>query len=385
MKREITILRVYGFVMFMGVGAFFPYIFLYMRGLGFSNAQIGVLGALGPMVMMLVQPIWGWICDSTERPERVSFWLALGVAGSLGLLLIGRSFISIFIYLSLFNVFYSSLIPTYDSIVIRTLENQSPLQVSYGQVRWLGSLGYALTAFSVGRIIEGTKMSVILWIYLAVAVLSALLATRLPKVSVYTGIIRDKVKIWPLFKNREFLIFLIAGALVIGSNAINYTFFPFLFTELGGGEGLLGLAMLISAFAEIPFFFFSAKFHKRFKLSYLLIAAFVVTGLRWYLYSAAKSPLQLLVLQLLHGITYGLLYSTSVIYVSKLAPERLRVSAQNLFWAATFGFGNVIANLVGGWVYEYYPVQILFKLASIAAVVGTIVFFVGIVLPDRRV
>lgn len=381
MQKDTRALGVYVFVLFMGVGAFFPYVFLYFKGLGFSNAQIGLLGALGPMVMMLVQPFWGWVSDYTGKPEKVSLVLALGVSLSLTLLLSGRSFFLVFIYLGLFNLFYSSLIPIFDCIAISTLKES---KTSYGQIRWLGSLGFALTALAVGRVIELTDISISLWVYVFIALLLAGCALKLPRVA-FVKPTSEKLKIWVLFKNREFLIFLVASALVIGSNAINYTFFPFLFKELGGGEGLLGLAMSVTAFAEIPFFFYSAKFHQRFSLAKLLLIAFAVTGLRWFLNSVATTPLQLIGCQLLHSVTFGLLYSTAVVYVAKLSPDNLRASGQNLFWAATYGFGSVVANLLGGWVYEHYSVQSLFGLASLMAIGGTLVFFFGNLFRDRRI
>ncbi len=378
MKRDINILRIYGFVLFMGVGTFFPFIFLYIRELGFSNVQIGFFAAIGPAVMMLIQPFWGWVSDLTGRPERVLIYLSLGIAGSVALLAVGRSFMSIVIYMILFNLFYSSQTPTYDSIVFRTIAKSD---VSYGQIRWLGSLGFALTTYGVGKVIEITHISVALWNYVVIALLLAFLSIRLPS-AVKENIIRkntqERVKIWPLLKNREFVIFLLASAFVVGSNAINNTFFPFLFKELGGGESLLGLAMMIAAIAEIPFFFFSAKLIWRYRIPNLLLIAFGVTILRWFLNSIAISPYQLLAYQLLHSLTFGLFYSSAVVYVDRLTPSRLRTSGQSLFWATTFGFGNVVANLVGGWIYQYYSVQTLYVVASVAAALGTLILAVGI-------
>lgn len=379
MKRDVLLLRIYAFVFFMGVGTFFPYVYLYMRDLGFSNSQVGILAALGPAVMMVVQPFWGWITDLTGRPDRISMILALGVAGTVTLLLTGQTFPMVVLYMILFNIFYSSIIPIFDSITLNTLEKNS--KVSYGQVRYLGSISFALTAFIVGWIVEQTHISIALWNFVGIALIVALIAIRLPaKRKVGSS---QNLKIWPLFKSKELLVFLVAGSLVIGSHAINYTFLPFLMTEIGGSEGVLGMAMMISAFSEIPFFFFSSYLIRKYRLRSLLLIAFAATGLRWYLYSIAVTPNQLLLLQLLHSITFGLMYSSAVIYVGQLTPKHLQASGQNLFWAVTYGFGNVIANLVGGWVSEYYSVQATFKVAAVAAVIGTLIMLFGLPFVQR--
>lgn len=385
MRRDIGILRAYGFVLFMGVGTFFPFVYLYLQKLGFSNIQLGVLGALGPAVMMIVQPFWGWLSDLTGRPGRLSMFLSLGVGASVMLLLTARTFPLVVLYMILFNVFYSSITPIYDSVVIDSIQGT---KVGYGQVRWWGSLGYALTVLAVGYLIEHTTLAVALRNYIYLSLLLAFLALVLPRpkshqksakeTKVQT---REKLQLWPLFKNRELMIFLLAGGFVIGSYAINYTFLSFLLKDLGGSEGLIGLANMIAAFAEIPFFFFSAKLLERYKVQNMLLLAFGVTALRWFLNSIATSPYQILVFQLLHSLTFGLMYSSAVVYVAKLVPERLRATGQNLFWATTYGFGNVVGNLLGGWVYQHNTAESIFAMAGGAALIGTLIMFGGIVLP----
>lgn len=380
--RDVWKLRSYYFVLFAGVGSFLPFIYLHMADLGFSNAQIGILGAIGPAVMVFVQPFWGWMTDRTGRPDLIAFIMNLGVAVWVGVLLRANTFVAIVIYMILYNIFYSSLAPIFDSVTIETV-NGSDGKVGYGNVRWLGSLGFALMVIAAGRVIEWTSIPTVLWVYVVSSVLLALMVLKMPRKAREQGA-RVRVRIWPLFKNRELMVFLVAASLVIGSNAINYTFFPFLMKDLGGGEGILGLAMMVSAFAEIPFFWISAKLIRRFKIPYMLFIAFAVTALRWWLNSIATSPYHLLGFQLMHSLTFGLLYSSAVVYVDRLVPERLRASGQTLFWAATYGLGNVIGNLVGGWVYQYSSVQSLFALASVAAAAGTLVMLGGIVAPMVR-
>lgn len=375
MKKDVRILKIYGFVLFMGVGTYFPYIWLYMREIGFSNAQIGILGALGPGVMMVCQPLWGWVSDKTKKPEKVALGLSIGVIFALLLMTTAKSFIQMFLYVALFNIFYSSLIPTFDTIVISTIEDS---EVSYGQIRWLGSLGFALTAMIVGQVIELTDNSIILWIYIGIALLLAFMSTKLPKARPTNDNMLEDVKVGPLLKNRELIIFLTAATFIGGSLAMYNTFYPFLIKDLGGGEGLLGWSMLVSAFSEIPLMFYSSKLLKRYKPQSLLLVAFGVAVLRWFLKSIAISPYQIVFLQLLHSIVFGIFYSTSVVYISRLVPERLRASGQNLFWATTFGLGNVTANLIAGWLYEYNTVQTVFRAASISATIGFIIMLVEI-------
>lgn len=379
--RNIWMMRWYYFILYAGVGCFLPFVYLYMQeDLGFSNAQIGILGALGPAVMVFVQPFWGWLTDLTGRPDRISFWMNIAIAVSIALLLQVKTFPLIVLCLIVYNLFYSSLVPIFDSVVFQTLDGS---RVGFGQIRWFGSFGFALVVLAAGRIIEWTSEKPVMWGYVAFSVALAYLATRMPvqKREVQADC---KLELRPLFRNRELMVFLLAASLVIGSNAINYTFFSFLMRDLGGGEGMLGLAMMISAMAEIPFLILSVKLVERFSIRHMLLLAFGVTALRWFLNSIASSPYHLLGLNLLHSLTFGLLYASAVVYVDRLVPDRLRASGQTLFWAATYGLGNVAGNLAGGWVFEFSSVQTLFQLAGVAALAGTLVMGGEILLTRER-
>ena len=391
-KRDVNVLRAYGFVLFMGVGTFFSFIYLYFSELGFNSVQIGILAALGPAVMMVVQPFWGWVSDLTGRPERVSVFLALGMAVGVGLIMLAHSFAWMILCFIIFYIFYSSLTPIYDSVVMDTIRGK---KTSYGQVRWWGSVGFALTVLLVGNQVQWAHTNAVaVQNYIYLAILLAVIGIVLPRRQDSNGQqnrasegskakAKNKVQLWPLFKNRELIVFLIAASMVVGSNAIFYTFFSFLFKEVGGGEGLLGVAMMVGAFAEIPFLMFSQVLLKRFKVQHMLLLAFAATALRWFLNSIATSPYQLMGIQLLHGLTFGVFYASAVTYIDRLVPEHLRSSGQTLFWAATYGFGNVIGNLAGGWIYQLTSVHILFALAGVAAGIGTMVMFSGTILPMR--
>lgn len=379
--RNVWMMRWYYFILWAGVGCFVPFVYLYLQeDLGFSNAQIGIVGALGPATMVFVQPFWGWLTDRTGRPDLISVGMNIGIALSIALLLMVQSFPLVVLFIIAYNVFYSSLVPIFDSVVFKALDGS---KVGFGEIRWFGSLGFALVVLIAGRVIEWTSVKPVMWIYVLFTLVLTWYATRMP-VQKRGAASAHKVDLRALFRNRELMVFLVAASLVIGSNAINYTFFSFLMKDLGGGEGMLGVAMMISATAEIPFLIASAKLVQRFQIRSMLFVAFAVTALRWFLNSIATSPYHLLALNLLHSLTFGLLYASAVVYVDRLVPERLRASGQTLFWAATYGFGNVVGNLVGGWVFEFSTVQMLFFIASMAALAGTVVMGGDILLSRDR-
>src|SRR5690554_1330790 len=59
------------FALFAGTGAFHPFLSLYLRNSGWSGSEIGVYLAIGPLVALISQPLWGLLCDALGNTKRV--------------------------------------------------------------------------------------------------------------------------------------------------------------------------------------------------------------------------------------------------------------------------------------------------------------------------
>src|SRR5262245_64263811 len=51
------------FTYFLMLGAFQPFFGLYLKDLGFTSLQIGMLLAIMPVVRTALPTVWGWIAD----------------------------------------------------------------------------------------------------------------------------------------------------------------------------------------------------------------------------------------------------------------------------------------------------------------------------------
>ena len=96
MLTPAAALGAYYFAYFAYVGAYSPYITLYLKDIGMTAAQIGLLYSI-PQVMRIFGPnAWGHLADSTGRPRAIVRIAAcaslLGFAG----MYLGTSFAWIF-------------------------------------------------------------------------------------------------------------------------------------------------------------------------------------------------------------------------------------------------------------------------------------------------
>lgn len=140
---------------------------------------------------------------------------------------------------------------------------------------------------------------------------------------------------------------------------------------------MLGMAWMLAALSEIPVFYFGEILRQRFGNLNLLRFAALVYGLRWLLYAVLDSPWQVLVSQLLQGISFGLFYLAAVNHVADIAPRGLTTTSQSLFSAITFGGGSALGSLIGGLLYQYQGLTGMFRSLSLIILVALIFNFLS--------
>jgi len=86
----------------------------------------------------------------------------------------------------------------------------------------------------------------------------------------------------------------------------------------------------------------------------------------------------LLVMQLLHGLTFGAFHSASMATVNLWFPGRARSRGQALYASVSFGAGGLVGGLVSGWSWDALGAELTFVLGSVFALVGLILVAVWI-------
>ena len=54
-------------MLFFAMAAYYPTLGKYYKELGFSGTQIGILFSVATFITMLMQPVWGMICDKRGK------------------------------------------------------------------------------------------------------------------------------------------------------------------------------------------------------------------------------------------------------------------------------------------------------------------------------
>lgn len=129
-----------------------------------------------------------------------------------------------------------------------------------------------------------------------------------------------------------------------------------LFVDLAdqGGSTLIdGLALTVTCLSEVAIFYHAGAIQAYLGIDGCIYVTLACYTLRVLYYAALHwigEPWAVLPVQLLHGITFGLYWSTGCTYARSLAPPALQTTLQGMFQGVN-SLGGFLGNLVGGFVY----------------------------------
>jgi oligosaccharide:H+ symporter len=353
------------------VGSIFAnFIPLYFKEIGLSGQEIGWLLAIGPIAGIISQPIWGFFSD---KFKSIKITLIICISGaffiSLALLKVSN-FPALMIFLFLFFFFYSAITPLGDSLANQTSKIE---KIPFGKIRMWGSLGFGLSAMIIGYILTITGIDKVLIPLLVALFITFAISFFLKDVNTSNRPVSavDAVKIGV---NPQFMTFVILIMLISITHRTNDFFLGFYLKELGGSETTVGISMFIGVSTEVAImataFYWFRKYHE----TIFIIIAGIIYTVRWILMSLASTPMEVLILQPLHGISFGILYISAFQYVSKLLPKHLQATGHGVFITFLFGISGIIGSLIGGSLLDATGLSRLYHFMAASSAAGVLSF-----------
>jgi PPP family 3-phenylpropionic acid transporter len=357
--KKLPLLLVYA-----GTAAWWPLFNVYLEKNGLSGLQIGVIASVVPVMMLLVQPLWGIWADQFGRVKLLRIAVFCYAFVLLGFL-IGINFWFIFCWTVVLAFFFNPTQSIMDSVAL-DIAKADP-RSSYGKVRLWGAIGWAVSAPLVGKFITGREMNLIFPIA-AVLMLFGFFFIQHLKIrsntnsnetaDVETEFLSERVK--ALISNRQLLTFLIIVFLMsVGTYPI-WTFQSLYLSNLGASPELIGWSLGIQAMIELPFYFYSNKIIQKYGAGRLMAFSFFMFAVRLALYASIQNPVAGAAIELLHGVSYSFFMVASVEYINELAGEELRATGQSAFYSIYAGLGAIVGNFGTGYLYDQMPIQRIF-------------------------
>lgn len=337
-------LCVFYFCFFGAFGAFYPIVSLWFLDKGLSALQIGQIISVSLIIHIIVQPIWGIVCDKFKLTKIILMMSLVLTALSSVFLSFNQVFSYLLIIFSLLTIFNVAISPIIDSFSIGVIKHPR----EFGFLRAWGAVGYALFCWISSISINYLDINMVLYIYSLLMICCLIISIRLPVIETVKpkgNLIIDFKKI---ISQPAYIIFLIAAALIFGCHQANNTYYSIFFKEIGGSVVGIGLSFLLVAGFEAPAMFLANFLTKKIGLSLLLIISGLLVSLRWIFYSLAPNQDIVIVLLAFNGLAIGLFVVLCTQFVSKVTLSEVQVTAHSLFWAFANGLGTMSFTYLGG-------------------------------------
>ncbi len=379
-----TRLRLFYFAYYGSVGAYLPYFAPYLRGLGFTGGEIGTVQMVGPLLAVPVALGWAALADRLGAPARaLGFATAWSFAAML-FLPFARAPLAVGLVLLANGLGDRAVVPLVDSVTVEWARARPG--ASYARIRLFGSLGYSALAQALGLALmaRGDRAGDPLVPLAVVACVGAyaLLARRLPSPPPLEG--RPRLReMAGLAADRPLLLLLAVCAVHWAACAPYHLMFGLRVLELGLPAGVTGLGMSVGVGAEVVALVAFPRLEDQVSLRSAFALSFAASAARWLLLSRATGATEVVLLQLLHGFTFGIFWGAAVSALSRAVPPRLRATGQALFAAVVFGIGNAAGYELSGAGYDRYggvgPLYAWAGLAELVALAAVLALPLGVV------
>ena len=388
--------------MFYGVANAFASAYLLPKG--YTNAEIGIILAVGSVLAVFLQPI---MADIADRSKKLSLLSVTQLSAGLLIVLEATLFAMAHKSLALWAVFVmiiawlTALQPLFNSLAFHLEE--SGVHIHFGVCRGMGSLGFALLTAVLGTFVEmwganilpavgeltlvGLLVTIIIVKREFERCVKAKAQTRsagagadasgaadapLPMPSDYAQE-QEEINLWRFIRDNK--LFLILNIGVIGlyfSNAVLNNFMLQIVNAVGGTSEDMGRVLAVMAFMEMPALFFFDKVKARFSCQTLLKVAAVGFTLRVGLIYLAKSMTVIYLAHIFQTLGFALFLPAMVVFIGDVMRRGEAVKGQAFFTAMTT-VAAMISSVLGGIMLDVRDANFMLLVSTLVTAAGALV------------
>jgi MFS transporter, PPP family, 3-phenylpropionic acid transporter len=366
------------------LGVFYPFIPVILAGRGFSPAQIGLVASIGAIGFTLAVPAWGHIADVNLGRARTLQVCAIGGAAAVGAMLGQWPPIVLALLFMAYWIFESSWQPLIDALTVNLVDRRR-----YARTRLLTSLSFALSSIGAGFLYDTAGFDAAYVLAVLAAVVIAVAAGRVPDIgrahldeslagaaSAGSDSRRPRrglgsagvaLRVAPRLGAVLIAVTLISITIISG-----FTYLPLRLGDLGSPPSDIALSAGISALAEIPAMLVAARVAQRIGLRGMFVTSALIYGTATTSWIVLDSAPLIIATRLVTGVAFAWILVCVVLTIARLLPSELQGTGQSLYQTFGFGISAIVANIVGGLLYQYIGHGAVFGLGTVLAIIAAI-------------
>lgn len=182
------------------------------------------------------------------------------------------------------------------------------------------------------------------------------------------------------------MICFLAVLLVLGmAESLMYNFMMWYLQDIGASIIVMGVIVTTTAFSEIPMLCISKHLIRCFGHHWVIFLSLFCYGGRFLYFSYFKSPLLIIPIELLRGLSYTTVQSACGSYAASVSLHGTEKTLKVIFSTVYYGFGMGIGGIAVALLYQIYGPTVVFRCAAGVCGVYALVFALLqciLVLPD---
>ena len=357
----------------------------------YSTTQIGLLEALLPLSKVVSGVFWAVLADKCQAKKGVAlFTSAMSVIILCMLAFPGpsSSFESVLALSVASSMFTSPSILT--AWCLDLLGNKH--KHLYGRYRLLTATSWGLGSFIMGVItdLEGGHFELNFALFATFTAIGiVLMAAYIPsKTKADLAINADELQIGDVvtafLKFKSLVFFLEISVMGAAVGLVERLLFTYVEASpddggLGGSTTLCGLTVAVNVLIELPIFFNANAFFRLLGRDNMLVCAMLAYAVRAYGYTLLTHDTRnyILLLESLHGVTFGLLWTSAVDFVSDMFPPGWNSTAQGILLVFYGCVGCGMGSLLGGRAMDAYGYRSVYEFAGVVVAAMTVTHFIA--------
>jgi len=342
------------------VGTHLPFFPVWLKAVGIEASWIGIITAVPAVTRFTVLPFVTGLAERRQSLRNAIIITAFATA--LGLTVVGTQHQAVLVFVAFAATccLWTPMAPLTDAYALRGVSHYG---LNYGPLRLWGSAAFVVGALACGLLVDVIAPEHLIWVIAVVAGLSALASLGLRPID---GLKKADVMqrgAGALLRDRGFLAIILASALIQGSHAAYYIFASIVWKQSGlGGLTIAGLWSL-GVLAEIVLFALSPRFTRPYAVLVVIGALSAVA--RWLITAQEPPAAVLSVVQLAHGLSFGLTQVGTMGLLVRNVPFHVMARGQG-YLAACSGIVASSASILSGVVFARYGQGVYYLMAAMA-------------------
>jgi MFS transporter, PPP family, 3-phenylpropionic acid transporter len=359
-KRFAVRLALFYGAAFGMIGTHLPFFPVWLKAVGIEASWIGIITAVPAVTRFSILPLVTGLAE--KRQSLRAAMIVTAFVTALGFVVVGTQHLAplVFAAYAVTACTWTPMVPLTDAYALRGVARYG---LNYGPLRLWGSAAFVVGALVCGLLVDLIAARHLIWVIAAMAGLGALVSLGLQPLDNPKAAPATPHRAGALLRDPGFLAIIFAAALIQGSHAAYYTFASITWQGAGlGGLTIAGLWVL-GVLAEIVVFALSPRF--TFSPAVLVVIGGLAGVARWLITAQEPSVAVLAVVQLAHGLTYGITQVGTMGLLVRHVPIQVMARGQG-YYAACSGIVTSSASILSGAVYARHGQGVYYVMAAMA-------------------